>query len=261
MQGVFGKSAVPAILVVLLIALSAAPPVRAEADWIDFETAAAGTVSALFAKPEGDGPFAAIVYNHGRIVRKLGYAEAAVRGYDVKDFVEKLAAAGYVVIAPIRDRLEDAGPEEAVSGGVAVSNGAIDFLKGRSDVNAERIGVMGFSEGGLITIWTALKRDDLAAVVLMSPAVMGRAGNWSFKRAAREDYLTHITAPVFLTMGRDDSKRIKKNAFKRLIPRMESLGKDFSYRTDYPGDHRWFWEPRAAYFNDILEFLNDKLSP
>lgn len=256
MRGFSRKSAVPAILTTFLIVVSVAPPARAGAEWVDFETANGVEVSALFAKPDGDGPFAAMVYNHGRIVRERGYDEAAARGYDVKDFVEKLADAGYVAIAPIRDRLEGVGPKKAISGGLAVSNGAIDFLKGRSDVDAEKIGVMGFSEGGLIALWTALKRDDLAAVVLMSPAIMPRAGNWSFKRAARKDYLNHITAPVMLTMGRDDARRIKKNVFKYLIPNMESLGKDFSYRTDYPGDHAWFWEPREEYFNDILEFLN-----
>ncbi len=261
MQGFLQKSAIPVILTVFLVTLAAAPAAWAKTEWVEFTTAAGDKVKALLAKPDGEGPFAAMVYNHGRIVRKLGYEESASRGYDVEAFVEKLAAAGYVAIAPIRDHLETAAPKEVVSEGLAASNGAIDFLKGRPDVNAEKIGVMGFSEGGLITVWTALKRDDLAAVVLMSPAVMRSAGNWSFKRAARKDYLNHITAPVFLTLGRDDDKRIKKNAFKRLIPRMESLGKDFSYRTDYPGDHRWFWEPRDKYFKDILDFLNDKLNP
>ncbi|HEC14657.1 MAG TPA: hypothetical protein ENI72_02760, partial [Rhodospirillales bacterium] len=193
--------------------------------------------------------------------RTRGYAKTAARGYDVNAFVEKLAAAGYVAIAPIRKALKNAPLKKAIAGGVAISNGAIDYLKGRPDVNAERIGVMGFSEGGLITVWTALRRDDLAAVVLMSPAVMGGAGNWNLNRATRKDYLNHITAPVMLTMGKNDIKGIKKTVFTRLIPNMEALGKDFSYRTDYPGNHAWFAKPRKEYFNDILDFLNDKLNP
>ncbi|MGA1870910.1 MAG: hypothetical protein ACMUJM_20430 [bacterium] len=60
------------------------------------------TITAIYSAPESKGKLPAIIYNHRTFVRKLGYSEAASRGYNVNDFVKALNKEGFVAIAPIR---------------------------------------------------------------------------------------------------------------------------------------------------------------
>ena len=226
------------------------------------------TITAIYNSPDSKGRHPAIIYNHGTFVRKWGYSEAASRGYDVDDFVKALNKEGFVAVAPIRGegRLVSGsdimgGPasewNNAVVEGLDVINSALDFLKKQANVDGHRIGIIGFSEGGNITLWSALEQKDFKAIVLMSPANLGKSSKYYFSRVAPKLY--KISAPVFLTLGRSDLPIIIRNCRFTLIPRMKQFNKEIEYKNDYPGDHKWFHKVRNEYWGDIITFLNKKL--
>ena len=91
----------------------------------------------------------------------------------------------------------------------------------------------------------------------MSPANIGQSAEFRFKEAVKR--LEAINAPVLLTLGRSDTRKIIDNCTERLIPRMNQLNKDIEHKIDYPGNHQWFWKVRAEYWKDIIGFLNKHL--
>jgi len=243
----------------MLAALFVAEPAAAGVEWVKFPTSGGATISAALALPDGAGPHPAVIYNHGSIVRRDGYRTATAKGYDLDGYTQALAKAGYVALAPVREHLADANYADAVRGGVETMRAAISYLRDRDDVDGGRIGAAGFSEGGLITLWSAIKGLKINAVVLMSPATIRDAGDWQLKRATKKERLNGINLPILLTVGENDNRSIRKVTTRRLIPNMESLGKSFKYRTDFPGDHKWFWSVRSEHLAYVTKFLDRHL--
>jgi dienelactone hydrolase len=241
-----------ALLISWLIMLAA--PALADTKWVEFSVDGE-TVRARMAVPDGAGPHPAVIYNHGGVVREKGYDDATERGYDIDGYVKALADADYIGLAPVREHLMNDDYEAAVIGGVATVKAAIAYLQGRADTDPLRIGAIGFSEGGLVTLWSAIEGAKLKAIVLMSPATIRDAAERQLKTAARKPYLQRLTMPVMLTVGADDNRSIRKVTARRLIPNMESLGKSFAYNTNYPGDHKWFWSVQPEHFSDVTAFL------
>ena len=260
------------VIVCIFALITALLPEGLEAGtkWVELKTKDGKTIQAIYGTPDSAGKHPAVIYNHGLIIRKMGYYEKARRGYDVKDFVEGLASNGFAAIAPIREtgRVEDLSAglpprtdisaeewTEAIEEGLDLVNSSMQFLKSQPDVAGDKIGVMGFSEGGLITFWSPILYKDLKAVVIMSPGNMG-SSSYRFRNALKK--VDTITAPVFLTFGDSDSRKIRDNCFNHLIPKMERLGKTFEYKV-YNGDHRWFQKVRKEYWDDIISFFNKHL--
>ena len=245
---------------------------KAKAEWVKLQTEFGETFDAIYGYPDVAGRHPAVIYNHGSTVRKFGYHNSKDRGYDIKNFVHALAEAGFVAIAPIRKHKRlpfRVGPPGdivfhmsvqewtgAVKEGSTVIGSAIQFLKNKPHVAIDKIGIIGFSEGGLITVFVASNHKDLRAVVLLSPAA---------SRFSKNRYVTavhrfiEIDSPVFLLLGMSDLPAIKSRCTNLLIPIMKQMGKDFEYKVDYPGDHGWFHKIRSQYWDDIIRFLNKKL--
>ena len=247
--------------------------VHAKIETIKLPINSADQVEAIYGVPEGEGKFPAIIYNHGTFVRRLGYSEAARRGYDVRDFVNSLVQNGFVALAPIRKigrlKLTDIGkadimdesPDQltnALKEGIAITSSAIQFLKSQPTVQEDNIGIIGFSEGGLITLWSSFEQQQLKAFVLMSPADITKSSEFCFREACKK--VETIKAPVFLTLGKNDIPVIIENCLNLFIPRMKQLDKEIEYKIDYPERHIWFHKVRREYWNDIILFLNKKLS-
>jgi dienelactone hydrolase len=246
--------------------------VHAKIDSITLLVNPVDQVEAIYGVPEGEGKFTAIIYNHGTFVRRLGYSEAARRGYDVRDFVNSLVQNGFVALAPIRKigrlkltRIEkadimDESPDEltnALKEGIAITSSAIQFLKSQPIVREDKIGIIGFSEGGLITLWSSFEQQQLKAIVLMSPADIKKSSELCFREACKK--VEAIKAPVFLTLGKNDIPVIIENCLDLFIPRMKLLDKEIEYKIDYPERHIWFHKVREEYWNDIILFFIKKL--
>lgn len=110
-------------------------------------------VRGFFGKPITAGPHPAVVYNRGGN-REFGRLD----GPELIPFVE----AGYVAASSqYRGNGGSEGREEF--GGSEVNDvvNLVEFLRSRPEVDPERIGMVGFSRGGMMT-FLALKRDALA---------------------------------------------------------------------------------------------------
>ena len=122
------------------------------------------TASGFLARPDGNGPFPAVVV----IQEWWGLNDW------VKDQARALAKEGYVALAPdlyrgkVADKQEDAhqlmmgAPPDRV---LRDLEAAYATLQGRADVKKNRVGVIGWCFGGHYTLELATKEPTLAAAV------------------------------------------------------------------------------------------------
>lgn len=120
-------------------------------------------VQGLMYRPAGSGPFPAIIYNHG-----------SVTPYDPSwslARVQSLNESGkYVVLATAYRG--DIGSEGTLSinlGDVNDILAGIEYLKSKSYVDANRLGMFGESRGGASTLLAAERTSELKAVVSWYP--------------------------------------------------------------------------------------------
>jgi dienelactone hydrolase len=124
------------------------------------------TLKAVLFKPEGAGPFPAIVALHGcnGLMNRAGQIAARYR-----DWGERLVAAGFVVLYPdsfgsrgigsqctIRERRARSSRER-----VADANAARRWLQSKDWVKADRVGLLGWSSGATSALWTVRPRADI----------------------------------------------------------------------------------------------------
>lgn len=125
-------------------------------EWVEFPGRGAVTLKAFVLKPEGAGPFPAVVALHG--CAGLGNAKGVINPRHA-DWGERLAAAGYMVVFPesfvsrglgsqctVRDR--EVRSRDRANDAFA----AAEWLAARPDVNKARIGLLGWSNGGITTL-------------------------------------------------------------------------------------------------------------
>ena len=117
----------------------------------------ADLINGYLTKPEGNGPFPAIVHLHGCSGLPKSVKTGATNGF----WPEQLAAWGYVVL--VVDSFTTRGISQACSGGTAPrigdAYGAWAYLSGQSFVDSKRIAVMGFSQGGNTALSLVQQRD------------------------------------------------------------------------------------------------------
>jgi carboxymethylenebutenolidase len=181
---------------------------------------------------------------------------------DVIAFADRLAAAGFSVLAPDlfggevaasideADRLSSSVDEDTVD---AIALAAIDQLAQREGAGT-RIGTVGFSFGGAWAVWAAGRRDQVGASVVYYGSVTGPTLS-----AARSAVVGHF--------AEEDPHEPAENvaAFEQGL---RDAGREVTiYR--YPGTGHWFAEPsRDAYrpeaadlaFDRTVEFLRRELT-
>jgi carboxymethylenebutenolidase len=167
-------------------------------------------------KPEGAGPFPAIIWNHGseklpgqqpelaRFYTKLGFVfflphrhgHGQSPGAYIQDLIEKYAAIvkdrtlfqKYVV------RLHEEYNRDVVA--------AVEWLKGQPFVDQQRLVMSGCSYGGIQTLLTAEKGLGVRAFVPFAPAAKSWA-NTELRKRLLEAVLT-AKAPLFLIQAQND---------------------------------------------------------
>ncbi|KAB2847849.1 MAG: dienelactone hydrolase family protein [Hyphomicrobiaceae bacterium] len=120
-------------------------------------------------KPDGAGPFPAVVALHGcgGLFRKE--AQGGRLSSRHADWADRLVAAGYVVLFPdsfgsrnapgqcsVADRV--ASPRTRASDALAAAR----WLAGQSFVDPARLGLMGWSNGGSTVLWAVTRRLEAA---------------------------------------------------------------------------------------------------
>jgi len=244
-----------------------------EVGWLTLVTDRGEQINTLFARPKDPAPAPrpAVIYNHGTEVRLQGYSERG-DGTDVRGFAEKLAGEGFIALAPIREferttavmpRGRPSGGPDAwdavIEGGLRTVAAARRRLEAMAEVDPSRIGLLGFSEGGNVSLWAA-SETPFRAVVLLAPAAISPSPRYRLVLAANEATLGRIQAPLFLAVAANDLPPVRDVVIERIAPLLARLNPDLVFRSDYPGGHDLFWRPRDAFWPDVAAFLRTRLA-
>ncbi|WP_051332536.1 alpha/beta hydrolase family protein [Cucumibacter marinus] len=159
----------PAALTTVLCATLLATPFSAQAGeevvMIDGATHKIPTTVTL---PEGDGPFPFVVMFHGTGSNR----HEAGNGYDL--LAPKLAEAG---IASARFDFAGNGDSEVdyteytLTGGMQDGLSVIDYMRGLDETADDRVGVLGWSQGGTVTMLTAGRNPGISSLVTWAGAL------------------------------------------------------------------------------------------
>ncbi len=131
------------------------------------------TLAGTLTLPEGEGPFPAVILvsGSGPQDRDENLAPmAAIKPFAL--IADALTRAGVAVL-----RYDDRGVGEStgdfdtalIADFVADASAAIDYLLTRDDIDAQQIGLLGHSEGGLSAAYLGANNPDLAFVIGMAP--------------------------------------------------------------------------------------------
>jgi dienelactone hydrolase len=204
---------------------------------------------ALLCRPEGKGPFPAVVHNHGVGVDIQGYQKAVRRGYDLPGICKQLAATGFLTFVPIRHG--GRGLHTLPSHKAQVFE-AIDYVKQLPDVDPSRIAITGNSRGALLTFMVGVEQKELKALVVMAPAEIGRNLATTLSRVSSLD------APVLLLIEASDESDLQNN-FDTLDRVLRENKKEVkSIRYNRGGGHSLF-HTVGYYLEDVKAFLHEKL--
>jgi len=238
---------------------------------------------ATLLKPDGPGPFAAIVILHD--CSGLGSRSSGAP----RRWADLLVRAGFVVLVP--DSFAPRGLPKGVcveSATSAVSrdelravshparaadaHAAKTFLRSLAYVDGTRIGVMGGSHGGTSTLTALVKGgpgqaanpsggDGFAAGIALYPSCGINLGEWRVTRQSRLrgpvtgfSGVFRPTAPLLILIGERDDWTPAPHC-QELAERAASAGEPVSIRV-YPGAHHSFDSNRPEVFNPTRININ-----
>jgi dienelactone hydrolase len=163
-------------------------------------------------KPNGDGPFPVVIYNHGARTGRQRRGEPS-------EFIGRLLTrAGYAVLVPERRGYggsegptlsEDVGNDwgqrfiarvEAETDDVFA---AVDYLRTLPFADAKRIGILGYSLGGIVSMF-AVSRSTTFAVAINQA---GAARSWNISAQLRSALVAAAekgTTPALLLVAQND---------------------------------------------------------
>jgi dienelactone hydrolase len=243
---------------------------------IVFKSGELNLVGYLF-KPDGPGPFPAVVWNHGSEPKPGG-------GPQFDTVASIFVPAGYVVFAPMRRGHSDSEGEYIVGaveretarrGGAAGQQLAARLLdtsqlddqlaglavvKQQAFVDQNRLVVAGCSYGGIQTLLGAERNVGYRAAVSISPAALSWKGNPDL-RARLKTAVTRIRIPVFLIQPPKDASLEPARVLGPELERRGKLNRVKIYPAEGPADEQGHCFGGAKGMHvwgaDVLAFLND----
>jgi len=199
----------------------------------------------IVCRPAGEGPFPAILYNHG------GKGDAV--GGDLEGTCVALAEEGYVV------RAEKRPASISLNGQLDDVLSGLDALLADPTVDTNHVGIMGFSRGGLLALQAAIARpNDIDSVLLMAPA----HGINSLAETLQD--VSAITAPVHIYVAENDTLQADHvQLAEDVFDALTEAGKQVDL-TIYPAfgndGHSLFFEVRDPYWSDAIDYFNATLT-
>lgn len=198
------------------------------------------------AQPRGQGKFPAVMV----IMEAFGLND------HIKDVTERIAAEGYVTIAPDLyyrespnvvgyDQLQEAiGLMQRLDAEKVVVDlqSVIAHLKSQNFVNGDRIGITGFCMGGTIAFVAACKfpTDIKAAVPFYGGSIADDSPTAPLSAAG------HLQAPILCFFGEKDPY-ISLPQVQRIEDTLRALGKSHEVKVYAGADHGFFCDERASY--------------
>jgi carboxymethylenebutenolidase len=222
-------------------------------------------------RPEGAGPFPAIVWNHGS--EKLPGSQPALASF--------YTAHSYVFFVPhrrgqgrspgdyIQDLVAQAPPGERARRMVELQQAEVDdviaglnYLKAQPFVDAARVAISGCSYGGIQTLLTGERDLGIKALVPFAPGAMSWEQNLPLRdRLVRAVDL--VKAPVFLIQAENDyslapSQVLSKEANKKHKDFQSKIYPPFG-STHQDGHWGFCSTATAVWGNDVLAFLEAQM--
>jgi carboxymethylenebutenolidase len=221
------------------------------------------TLHGYLYRPTGDGPFPAVIFNHGS-ERWPGTMRGQAAFYVPR---------GFLVFAPHRrgqGESSDAGDyvgyhfrdhARVVNDLVAQTDdvlAAVDYVRALPYVAGAHVAVAGCSFGGIVSLFAAERGGGIEAVVDFAGGAMSWASSPELqnrmKQAARA-----ATVPVFFAQAKNDFDTTPSRV---LYDEMRRAGKPARMRifppngsTPEEGHHLCFGGEHPAWGDDVLEFL------
>lgn len=194
------------------------------------------------AQPEGSGPFPAIV-----VIQN----QDGVKSF-TQEMTQRVAEAGYVAIAPqlYHREGEPNTPEETANFKnfrrdthvINDINATVQFLRGCGNVDASRVGIIGFCMGGRVAfLMAAASKSFKAAVDFYGGGVYSK---WGSDRPAPSELAVNVSCPIQGHFGELD-KNPPPDEMRTLDAELRRLGKDheFFFYSDAPhGFNRSGWK-------------------
>jgi carboxymethylenebutenolidase len=197
---------------------SAGLPVRGETLQI---TSGGQSYPAYFAAPRKEGSWPGIVLIHSFMGLEPGY----------RTMIDKLAAEGFVVIAPEWQTFERS-PKDAVV--AELIKNAVAKLKAAKEVNPSLLGLTGFCAGGRYTMLFLPQTDFKSGVAFYGFPYSGGFNNES-KPA---DFIGQLKVPLLMIHGtRDEPSKIAD--IYRYATELDTAGKYFELKV-YQGQPHGF---------------------
>ncbi len=235
-------------------------------------------IQAYLYRPDGAGPFPAVIYNHGS--RPVGRERQSVRFEHIGGL---LARAGYAVLVPERRGYgrsdgptwtEEVGKSrervvprlEAETDDVLA---AFAYLRTLPFVDSRRIGIMGWSFGGIVTMFAVSRSREFAVAVNQA----GGAMTWNGSAAIRSALVAaaeKATTPTLLLVAENDRTTESITAVAEVLERRGVSHRMVIYppfappRTlgaGAPGHQVFSAQGLPVWKEDMLEFLGRYLSP
>jgi dienelactone hydrolase len=157
----------------------------------------------------------------------------------------------FVVLAPLRKTVADCcNGDDAIREGISIAGSSLKYLRSLPNVLKDKICLLGFSEGALISMWAMTEPNDYSRALIMSPSNqcgMRRAGGKSYcgRQLVQSGKLGNIKKEIILTLG-DSERRGAINATKGFA---KMLSQDIKI---LKGDHKSFTVPRDD-VNSIIQ--------
>ena len=276
---------IPLLLLVLALVSAIGSPAAGQAyDGPDTVRVTSGplTLRALLWHPPGNGPFPAVLFNHGSystgdtlnssepaalgplfarhgfvflFLFRRGVGPSANQGAMEGDIMARsLAADGQEGRNRVQLHLLDG---EALNEAVA----ALDFLRALPRVDVRRIAVAGHSFGGSLTLFLAARDTALRAAVIFG----GAAGSWAQSPRLRERLLTavgHTSASVLFIHAANDYSVAPGEALAGEMERLKKPHELHIYpafgRTAREG-HNLVYRSVDTWERDVFAFLKERL--
>lgn len=211
--------------------------------------------------PTLDGRMPACLFTHADREQKpavLLLMEAFGLTPHIRAVATRIAEAGYVVLTPdlyYREPNSTFGYDEVEQAMArmyrldfgkpieADLQATLAYLKSRSDVLTDRIGVTGFCLGGGLTFLTACKFS--AEITAAAPFYGMVLDEWI-------DAIDEITVPVYLFFAGADPF-IPPDRIQQIASRFRQLKKDYALKIYADANHGFFCDERASYNRSAAE--------